>query len=734
VTAEPIQPEVTIIGAGMAGLTAALYLAERGYKVTIYEKEPSPGGNLGATRYQGADFEVFPHMYGEWYVNFFRLAARLGFVRDDGENNGAFRSCTKSGYLRPSNNKNVKSDPVSRSQWPEAGEGDGLRYLVNMGDPATFLRNMASDVVASRDIFLATYAAIDIITQDFSQLGLPAEQTLNGFLASRPYATQGMLQVFEDEMLCIWGIDSYITSAHAYQNFAKYAGASPAPFCWTLPNISDSDIVKRLRDFLVEKYSVGVIENTEVLGITAEEIEAKCAKVTKIAVSNRTAQRHRGHVSELRVENLILAVAPSALGLLLTISADDALTVANDPTASGLRVSLNNTVANYVPSLTQTRLLDSGPVAVLYVPLKRTFDFIPTYYVSLVNSPAALTFVERPYLREKLGAEMVLAIGISAVTALPSWRGRGPVDGPVDHKTDESSDKALNEWLDSLAESGGDLWNAEDLTNVKIKIKEMANEISEESKKLERAKTNRHIANDVLQEFIQYVPSDQRADFRESVIQGSIYLKANNTEHLFLNSVGSRENSPPTRCPKLSNLFFATGTIDNPIEIATVECAVVGGLLAAGAFRHDNPVSGGIAEAERILPDAPLLPPQDDLSTLLALRIILVPWAMAAKFWDNAEELCRANRFHPIGPTAGVLDALWIASLAPGTFAVILWDKLFPPRSRPIEAPDGRASQITSDALEVMDTALQMATDPTWFMIQAVRLVADTLWWPRRSP
>lgn len=37
---------VGIIGSGPAGLTAATYLAQRGYKVTIYERESKPGGIL----------------------------------------------------------------------------------------------------------------------------------------------------------------------------------------------------------------------------------------------------------------------------------------------------------------------------------------------------------------------------------------------------------------------------------------------------------------------------------------------------------------------------------------------------------------------------------------------------------------------------------------------------------------------------------------------------------------
>ena len=36
-----------IIGAGIGGITTALYLAKNGYDVNVYEKNPSPGGRCG---------------------------------------------------------------------------------------------------------------------------------------------------------------------------------------------------------------------------------------------------------------------------------------------------------------------------------------------------------------------------------------------------------------------------------------------------------------------------------------------------------------------------------------------------------------------------------------------------------------------------------------------------------------------------------------------------------------
>jgi uncharacterized protein with NAD-binding domain and iron-sulfur cluster len=74
------RPRVTIAGGGIAGLTAALQLAERGYQVKVYEQNSMLGGDLGSrTAPNGVHHDVYPHMYLNWYHNFWRL---LGDISD----------------------------------------------------------------------------------------------------------------------------------------------------------------------------------------------------------------------------------------------------------------------------------------------------------------------------------------------------------------------------------------------------------------------------------------------------------------------------------------------------------------------------------------------------------------------------------------------------------------------------------------------------------------------------
>ncbi|RSK46998.1 phytoene desaturase family protein [Hymenobacter rigui] len=68
---------VLVIGAGFAGLSAATSLAQRGYRVTILEKNEGPGGRARVFREQGFTFDMGPSWY--WMPDIFeQYFARFG--------------------------------------------------------------------------------------------------------------------------------------------------------------------------------------------------------------------------------------------------------------------------------------------------------------------------------------------------------------------------------------------------------------------------------------------------------------------------------------------------------------------------------------------------------------------------------------------------------------------------------------------------------------------------------
>jgi diapolycopene oxygenase len=55
--------KIIIIGAGIAGLAAAIRLQSRGHEVLVYEANSYPGGKLTETSAQGYRFDMGPSLF-----------------------------------------------------------------------------------------------------------------------------------------------------------------------------------------------------------------------------------------------------------------------------------------------------------------------------------------------------------------------------------------------------------------------------------------------------------------------------------------------------------------------------------------------------------------------------------------------------------------------------------------------------------------------------------------------
>jgi flavin-dependent dehydrogenase len=53
---------IVVVGAGPGGLTTAMLLANRGFKVTVFEKEPHVGGRNAAIVSNGYKFDTRPNV------------------------------------------------------------------------------------------------------------------------------------------------------------------------------------------------------------------------------------------------------------------------------------------------------------------------------------------------------------------------------------------------------------------------------------------------------------------------------------------------------------------------------------------------------------------------------------------------------------------------------------------------------------------------------------------------
>ena len=69
--------QVIVIGSGLGGISAAISLAQEGYRVTIHEKNPRIGGKLNVLKAQGYTFDLGPSILTLPHI-FERLFTRSG--------------------------------------------------------------------------------------------------------------------------------------------------------------------------------------------------------------------------------------------------------------------------------------------------------------------------------------------------------------------------------------------------------------------------------------------------------------------------------------------------------------------------------------------------------------------------------------------------------------------------------------------------------------------------------
>jgi hypothetical protein len=363
------SPNVLIIGGGIAGMTAALRLAERGLSVTILEKSPFVGGALSGVWYDGRFYEVYPHMFCHWYNNFWTIVKDIGLTRES-----VFRKSELSGFLRPNDFPNY-------------------HYLRNTGDRRTAIENLRSGVLTAPEMFLADYTILDLLIQDDSDSDFLTNQTINDFVVNRPYSTPAVTDFFNSTITNIWAIDGYLSSAKAYQHFAKYQFREPTPQSWVVSGTSYYNVLVPLQAQL-QQYGCAIHTNTTAIGITVENGHVKTVSYTDDKGTNRSTE----------IDSLVLAVPPSSLSVLIFTNAE----------GNGK----GKTIVDSIPQLANIRRLASDPLPLLYVTFSKKLPNIPGSYVSLLNSRYSLTFVSVDNLIAN-NDETVLAIGASDFNALP---------------------------------------------------------------------------------------------------------------------------------------------------------------------------------------------------------------------------------------------------------------------------------------------------------------------------
>ncbi len=359
--------EVAVVGGGVAGLTAALRLAQQGYAVTLFEASDFLGGNLSTARVGTRRYDVYPHMFPTWYANFWRIFEDdLGLKRED-----HFAGQGGIKLLKP--------------------DGGGYVDLFNPTTPEAMRGNLTSGVLPPADLFLLGFAMLDLAAQPVDAKRLLGRLSVNGHLYSRGYATDRVADFSNYILQLIWSIPSDRTSALAYRDFLKHAFQLQAPkvFAWMPRGDVETQIIAPWRAKL------------EALGCVIRTGTA----VERIGIDGAGKTLHLTGGATVRADTLVLAVPPPVLAHLAI---------------TGTR---GERLADHVPTLSEAAQLRAESIPVVTVVFKRQLEGLPRDVVGLLGSDESLSFVDISQLWDLAPPQpgrTVLALSCSNVYALPA--------------------------------------------------------------------------------------------------------------------------------------------------------------------------------------------------------------------------------------------------------------------------------------------------------------------------
>jgi protoporphyrinogen oxidase len=324
---------VDVIGAGLAGITAAIRLAERGASVTIHESDRRLGGKAGSITLGGTKEDHGYHVFPMWYVNAWALIRELG-IESHFEDAIHFHHLNKGAF--PS-----------------------VHTVANIQSPRWAWRNLRSGVLPFPEAFLFAYAILDLAAQPYRYRSQLDQVTVTGFLRSRFYRTEGIGELFHQFILKGLSVPSYLVSAMTVRNVMRYWLRRPEP---------------------MQRILKGNMEDSFIAPLAARLCALGCVVKTRRTLRRITA--HGGRVTHLEFEEedgSALTIQPENVVLALSLKQVVAL--------------LNQELFAAAPKLAELKRLSACPMAALSVYFRRKIPEIPNGHVNM-NSRFGLSFID----------------------------------------------------------------------------------------------------------------------------------------------------------------------------------------------------------------------------------------------------------------------------------------------------------------------------------------------------
>jgi flavin-dependent amine oxidoreductase len=565
-------PSVAIVGAGIAGLSAALRLSQRGYDVTLYEEKGILGGNLSSQDFgDGIYHDVYPHMFPDWCVNFWEI------IETD------LRLKRNTDFEARLGVKFLKEDPDGPTKYLELTNPSNLRSIFD---------DLLSKFLPLPDMFLLGYSRLDLASTPFDPSKLLSQISVNGFLHSRPYATERSAWGHELLLMLIWSIHGSLTSAASYKGFLKHAleFTGFAPFAWMLKGSLQEKLIAPLR----------------------KKLEAHGCKIRPPGGVSKVLLQADGKIM-LNSENdsydyLVLAVPAAALAKLVL-----------DPGILAGSIIREGSIVDQLPGLSELRRLRAERIAVVDLYFKKKLPNIPKEHVVLLQSKGDLTFLDISQLwttDRNMRDRTVLVLAASDVYALPA----------------------------------ADVY-ALQTDNAEI---------------IEIRKKNAFLMIQTLHKYLPvFNPGGHWGDRRSDINYSESKFLPNATNTLFINEVGSWEWRPKASYEALPNVLFAGDFCRTDVDMATVEAAVLSG-LAAHALWKKKPLGKPIVIAK---------PPMYSDSTVLALKLLLMPFAYGAKGLSMADDAVADLRRRNLA--RGLISPLAKISSLPLAYTLDWWETAY---------------------------------------------------------
>jgi glycine/D-amino acid oxidase-like deaminating enzyme len=383
-------PRVAVAGGGIAGLTAALRLAQRGYRVKLVEQKSMLGGNLGSRQStDGVRYDVYPHMYLNWYHNFWRLLGDVTSV-DRRELFAPFGSV-----------KQLREGAFPR-----------FTALTDTYSPWHMLQNLFSGVGPPADMFLFAYANIDLLAERLNPTALLDDLSVNGFLHARPYMTERAAAAYNSWITRVWAIPSYLASADDYRTYLEHSCTEREPAFWLLRGAAADLVIDPLAAAL-EAAGVEIVPSVQLTSVSCRNgaVREIGLEPTRFDEASSTWVGAGGAWSE-EVDELVLAVPAPALSDLVRTGPP------------------GGRIVEAAPTIASVSRLRTQAVPILNLCFNRRLPHIPAEPVGLFQSQYGLAFTDLSQTWTKgtqLDGRTVLAVSASDPYGLPGtgWRDDG---------------------------------------------------------------------------------------------------------------------------------------------------------------------------------------------------------------------------------------------------------------------------------------------------------------------